>query len=161
MMTSVAIVCMSLFNGVALAAQPIIATNYGAKQHKRVLQVRYIGTITSSIIAVLIFCIGFFFPDLLIYSYINGPAPELLELARYALRIYFFAYLFMNFNIFFSGYFQILRGLLLSSVLVAVFPMIFGANSIWYAVPVTECITFLVAMVFLFLGKFKKQKETT
>ena len=154
-MSNVAVVCMSLFNGVTLAAQPIIATNHGADNHKRVLQVRHIGTITSSVIAVIIFCVGFFFPDLLIYSYVKGPTPEILELARYALRIYFFAYLFMNFNIFFSGYFQstlrpvaaitiqILRSLLLSSVLVSVLPMIFGADAIWYAVPITECITFL------------------
>ena len=170
-MSNVAVVCMSLFNGVTLAAQPIIATNHGADIHKRVLQVRHIGTITSSVIAVIIFCVGFFFPDLLIYSYVKGPTPEILELARYALRIYFFAYLFMNFNIFFSGYFQstlrpvaaitiqILRSLLLSSVLVSVLPMIFGADAIWYAVPITECITFFVAMAFLFFGRFQKTKE--
>ena len=170
-MSNVAVVCMSLFNGVTLAAQPIIATNHGADNHKRVLQVRHIGTITSSVIAVIIFCVGFFFPDLLIYSYVKDPTPEILELARYALRIYFFAYLFMNFNIFFSGYFQstlrpvasitiqILRSLLLSSVLVSVLPMIFGADAIWYAVPITECITFFVAMAFLFFGRFQKTKD--
>ena len=111
-------------------------------------------------------------PDLLIYSFVNSPSSEVLELARYALRVYFFAYLFMNFNIFFSGYFQstlrpvaaitiqILRSLLLSSILVSVLPMIFGADAIWYAVPITECVTFFVAIAFLFLGKFKKTKES-
>ena len=66
---------MSLFSGVVtLAAQPIIATNHGADNHKQVLQVRHIGTITSSVIAVIyFFCVGFFFPDLLIYSYVKGP----------------------------------------------------------------------------------------
>ncbi len=170
-LSSAAIVCMSLFNGVTLAAQPIVATNYGAGEAKRVAQVRSVGVITSSIIAVFIFCVGFFFPDLLTYSFVGNPAAEILQLAAYALRIYFFAYLFMNFNIFFSGYFQatafpaaaitvqILRSLLLSSILVAVFPAIFGANAIWYAVPVTECITFGVSMVFLFLAKLKNQKN--
>lgn len=79
----------------------------------------------------------------------------------------------MNFNIFFSGYFQstlrpvaaivvcLLRGLVLSSILVATFPLMFGTDAIWYAVPVAELLTFLVAMAFLYFHKIKKSKAFT
>lgn len=170
--SNISIVCMSLFNGVAQAAQPIMATNHGAGNHKRVLQVRHIGTIASSVIAILLFCFGFLFPNIFTISFVKGPSDEIIALAAHALRIYFFAYLLMNFNIFFSGYFQstlrptaaivvcLLRGLLLSSALVAIFPLMFGADSIWYAVPIAELLTFLVTMAFLFFGRFKKSKES-
>ena len=173
MIANISIVCMSLFNGVAQTAQPIIATNHGAGHHKRVLQVRHIGTITSSIIALVLFIFGFFFPNILTYSFMNHPSDEILALASSALRIYFFSYLFMNFNIFFSGYFQstlrpvaaivvcLLRGLVLSSILVATFPLMFGTDAIWYAVPVAELLTFLVAMAFLYFHKIKKSKAFT
>ncbi len=169
-MSNVAVVCMSLFNGVTLAAQPIIATNHGADNHKRVLQVRHIGTITSSVIAVIIFCVGFFFPDLLIYSYVKGPTPEILELARYALRIYFFAYLFMNFNIFFQWIFPIHIAACCCNhhpntpQFAAKFCIGLCSSNDIRSRCYLVCSTYhrmyylFVAMAFLFFGRFKKQK---
>ena len=100
-----AIVAMSLFNGVAQAAQPIIATNYGAGQMERVKVVRRIGAITAFCISIVIFLLGFLFPETAVNIFVH-PTPEILAMARVAIRIYFVAFFAMSLNVFYTAYFQ-------------------------------------------------------
>ncbi len=148
-------VVMSLANGVAQAAQPIIAVNYGAGLRKRVNEVRNLGFLCSAGIGSLVVFCGILAPSILTQIFVHAT-EEILALAVPAIRIYFVAFLFMNLNVFGSNYFQsvmkpqyamlisILRGLVLSCMMVLVLPLILNAFGIWLAMPMVEFTTALV-----------------
>lgn len=160
-----AIVAMSLFNGVSQGAQPIMATNYGAGQTDRVLSVRRLGAITTFAIGIIIFLLGFLFPEIAVQIFIE-PTPQIIEMARGALRIYFVAFIMMSLNIFYSTYFQsilkpkisliicLLRGVILCVILVLILPIFMGVTGIWLVMPITELIT-----VFITIGLVKSRKN--
>lgn len=155
-----AIIAMSLFNGVAQATQPIMAVNFGAKKIKRVLKIRKFGIIFTMSIGFILFLLGFLFPQIAISIFVE-PTQEILSLGITAIRIYFTAFLMMNLNILYITYFQsimqpqitlficLLRGLLLSTILVFLLPVIFGVTGIWIVMPLTELITLGVSLMFI------------
>lgn len=152
------IVAMSLFNGVSQASQPLIATNYGANQIKRVSLVSRLGTIVIIVIGCILFASGFFAPEFFISMFVE-PTKEITKLGISAIRIYFIAFLFMGYNIFSATYFQsivkpmysftisFLRGLIISGISVFLFPIIWGADSLWYVMPFTEIIVCFIAVL--------------
>ena len=159
-----AIVAMSLFNGVSQGAQPIIATNYGAGKIERVASVRRLGAITVFVIGLIIFAIGYLFPQVAVNIFVT-PTEAILTMADSAMKIYFLAFIAMSLNIFYSTYFQsvmapnlsmmicLLRGIIISLVLVFILPIFLGVNGIWWVIPITEAITLGVALVML---KYKR-----
>lgn len=152
------IVAMSLFNGVSQGAQPIMATNYGAQQPERVLEVRKLGAITALIIGIIIFILGFLFPEAAVKLFVK-PTPEITQMASSAIRIYFTAFILMSLNILYSTYFQsilkpnlsmiicLLRGIIISIVLVFILPAFMGVTGIWLVMPITEILTVMVSFM--------------
>lgn len=161
-----AIVAMSLFNGVSQGAQPIMAMNYGAKQIDRVVEVRKLGAMTVFSIGVIIFLLGFVFPEVAVTIFIE-PTPEVIDMARGAIKIYFTAFLMMSLNIFYSTYFQsvlmpkvsliicLLRGVILCMILVFLLPLFMGVTGIWLVMPITELITVIIATRLVKAGEKK------
>lgn len=159
-----AIVAMSLFNGVSQGAQPIMATNYGAKQMERVIEVRRLAVMTAMLIGGIIFALGALFPQIAVNAFVK-PTPEITQMASVAIRIYFTAFIVMSLNIVYSTYFQsvlkanlsmiicLLRGVIISIVLVLVLPQFWGVTGIWLVMPITELVT---AMIALALVKYTK-----
>lgn len=159
-LTNSFIVAISLFNGSAQAAQPIIAHNYGAGKIQRVKKVRNIGMSVMAVIALLLFAFVNLFPDLLIYAFVT-PSEAVKEMAAPAIRTYFICLLPVGCNIYFANYFQgigmaefsflisLLRGVILSVAFVYLLPVIFPAEIIWSSTPATEILTLLVAGVLL------------
>ena len=103
-----------------------------------------------------------------------NPTPEILALARVAIRIYFVAFFAMSLHVFYSSYFQsvlqanksfvvgILRGIIICGVLVFILPVFLGVNGIWLVMPITEIITLLVVMLFLKRAdKAQKNRQTS
>ena len=82
-----------------------------------------------------------------------------MALAPTAIRIYFVSFIGCSLNMFLSNYYQavvkpmqalticLLRGLILSVILVMILPAIFGASGVWFVMPVTEAITFAIALL--------------
>lgn len=78
------------------------------------------------------------------------PTPEVLEIAPTIFRCYGISFLLLPLNIFSTYYFQALmkpkvafvvsvaRGLVVSGVLIYLLPLVTGADSIWFAMPITE-----------------------
>jgi len=83
-----------------------------------------------------------------------------MEMSITAVRIYFLSFLPLGLNMLCSTYLQcvmrpanamlicLLRGFLLSSILVLVLPKIFGVEGIWAVMTVTETITLAAALFF-------------
>ncbi|MEA5084622.1 MAG: MATE family efflux transporter [Lachnospiraceae bacterium] len=135
------IVAMSLANGVAQAAQPIIATNFGAGNYRRVNLVCKTGVAVALGIGVLLCIIGEAIPNIITAAFVE-PTPEITSLSVMAIKIYFVSFIAMTVNIFFGSYFQstmspnysliicITRGLILSSALVLILPKLMGVIGI-------------------------------
>ena len=96
-------------------------------------------------------------------------SDSVLMIAPAALRKYFLCFIFVPFNVFAAYYLQAvkqvkesvtlsaLRGFLLSGLFLYLFPVVFGAQSIWYVMVCAECIVSFTAVVLL---NKKIQKET-
>ena len=99
------LVGLALFNGVAQAAQPIIATNFGAGLNTRVKKVLKYALITTTIIGVSLFAVVFLFTGQIIKVFVQANS-EILSVGIPALRLYLSAFCIMNINILISSYFQ-------------------------------------------------------
>lgn len=133
------------------SAQAIISVNYGAGKTDRVKTAFRYAAITAFIIGIICFLIGEAFPILLTRIYMK-PTPEVLEIAPAILRKYCIAFLFLVFNVYSTYYLQsvnrpaislvisLLRGIVVSAVLIYILPLALGANAMWYAIPLAELI---------------------
>ena len=152
------LVGLALFNGVAQAAQPIIATNFGAGLNTRVKKVLKYALITTTIIGVSLFAVVFLFTGQIIKVFVQANS-EILSVGILALRLYLSAFCIMNINILISSYFQsvgkekvaiyisIIRGFLLNIVLAFVLPSVLPATVLW-VVAVSELITLVCITVY-------------
>lgn len=85
------------------------------------------------------------------------PTPEILTISPAIIRTYFVSFLLLPFNIFSTYYFQAImkpkatfivsvsRGLIISGILIMLLPAVFGADSLWLAMPVTELLVTVYA----------------
>lgn len=148
------IVGISLFNGIAQASQPIIATNHGADEVKRVRNVLKYAMYTTIAIGIILFDIVFVFTKEVILVFVKVD-ESIINMGITPIRMYLSAFCIMNINILMCNYFQsigrekvsvsisIIRGFLLNIILVLIMPVVLGGNSLWLVVPLTEIITFL------------------
>lgn len=136
------------------SAQALISVNYGAGKPERIRQtVKYAG-ISAFVIGIVCCLIGMIIPIPLVRFYMS-TTPEIIKIAPAILRAYFLAFIFLVFNVFSTYYFQainkpmlamvvsLLRGVILSGILLIILPGIFGGSALWFAVPVAELIVFL------------------
>lgn len=147
-----ALVVSSVCNGIAQAAQPVWAANFGAGNQKRVLQTRRLGEISVGLAGLLFVAVGLLMPSVMVELFVE-PTPEIMAMAVPAVRIYFISFLGMGFNLLFSAYFQsvlkpgfallicLLRGLVLNGILVFILPVFFGVEGIWMTMVATEFVT--------------------
>lgn len=167
--SNTAIIVSSLSNGISQAAQPMLAVNYGAGKYDRIHQVKRLGLVLSFVTGTIFAVIGLCFPEFIVGLFVH-PSQEVQKLAPMAIQMYFISFILMVPNIFYSNYFQstlqpiyaliicVLRGLILSGVLVYILPIIFGIKGIWLTMIFVECITLAVIITFVF--REKRHKET-
>jgi len=157
-LTNSAYIVNAVANGIAQAAQPIIATNFGAKVQNRIDEVKAVGLRTALIAGGTFAAIGLLFPMAVVYIFIN-PTAAILELAPLAVRIYFIGFIAAALNIFFTTYFQatlqpskalticMLRGLVLSVAFAYILPPILDITGIWVSILLAEFITLGIALL--------------
>ena len=150
----------SLFTGVGQSIQPIIATNYGADKWERISKVRNMAFLTIIIMGTIFSLLGVLSPNRICSVFMNMN-DEMTAIAQKGVRIYFTAFLPMGINLLTSYYLQsilsvksslcisMLRNVFLSSAVIIVFPLIFGGNSLWMAMPTVEVSVLALSMVFL------------
>ena len=86
------------------------------------------------------------------------PTDEILKMAPSIIRTYSLSFLLLPLNIFSTYYFgailkpkiafmiSISRGLVISGILITILPTIFGNDSIWLTMPITEIPVMLYAI---------------
>ena len=145
---------------VGQAAQPIISANFGAGQHQRIKQtLRYAIFASLSFAAVwTVFCMSF--PTQIVGALMKAT-PEVLAISPTIVRLYSLSFILLPLNVFSTYYFQslmkpnaafcisIARGAVISGALILILPLIFNANGVWLAMPLTEAIVCFGTVYFM------------
>ena len=135
--------------GTGQAAQPILSQNYGAGKMDRIGVCLKYSVYTSAVMGLA--CTGVLLaaPNVFVRLFMN-PTPAVLKIAPDILRIYGISYRMLPFNILATYYFQSVmkantaailsvgRGVVISGILILLLPAVFGADSIWYSMIITE-----------------------
>lgn len=135
--------------GAGQAAQPIISQNLGAGQHDRIQECLKYGLYTCAGMGVFWTAVTLLVPNFFV-NFFMTPTSAVLEIAPGIIRDYGISYILLPFNLFATYYFQAMmkanismiaslaRGAVISGGLILLLPVIAGADSIWYAMLITE-----------------------
>ena len=116
---------------------------------ERIKETRKYSLWTVAVFGVLWTAAVFLFPNAFVKVFMS-PTDSVLQIAPGIMQIYGLAYLLLPLNIFATYYFQsvmqpktaliisMARGMVLCGVLVFVLPALFGAELLWWVMPVTE-----------------------
>lgn len=101
------------------------------------------------------------------------PTEEVLQIAPAIIQTYGLSFLLLPLNIFSTYYFQavmkpkaafivsISRGLVISGILILLLPVIAGADSIWFAMPLTELLVavYVVCMIVRYTKQLSDERK--
>ena len=147
--TQITAFAQCLAYGAGQAAQPIISQNYGAGQYSRIKECLKYGLYTSAVMGLCWAGVMLLVPNLFVHFFMT-PTLSVLEIAPGILRAYGISYALLPFNLFATYYFQammrantamiasVARGAVVSGGLIILLPVLLGADSIWYAMLITE-----------------------
>lgn len=136
------------------ASQPIISVNFGANQGQRIKELLRYAIITAIVFGFIWTLLCFTIPNQFV-SIFMSPTDNILLIAPSIIRRYSLSFLLLPINIFSTYYFQailkpktsfivsIFRGMIISGILIMLLPSFFSAQSLWYAMPITELIVCL------------------
>ena len=148
------------------ASQPIISVNYGAGEKQRIGEILKYALGTAAVFGVVWTLAAELIPNGFVRIFMT-PTESILNIAPGIIRRYGISFLLLPFNIFSTYYFQAMmkpstafvvsvgRGAVLSGVLIYLLPILAGADSIWFAMPITE----LVMAVFVAVMMQRYQKR--
>lgn len=146
---------------VGQAAQPIISTNFGAKRYTRIKEVLKYALYSVAFFSFFWVALSFCCPNLYIRIFMK-PTAHILSIAPQIIRIYALSFLLLPLNIFATYYFQaiirpklafivsVLRGVVVSGLLIWLLPKFLGGGALWYAMPVTELLVAVVVTLFIY-----------
>ena len=141
---------------VGQAAQPIISTNFGAGNAGRIRTALFLALGTSMAFAAFWTGLSELAPGLYIRIFMR-PTQAILAIAPTIIRRYSLSFVLLPVNIFSTYYFpsilrpkdafivSVARGLVVSGILIFALPAVSAPESIWFAMPLTELITFAYA----------------
>jgi len=168
MLSTVTALFISIFSGIGQAAQPVVSVNYGANQKERYQIVGKLGLKVAFISGLVCFGICALFPSQMVSLFMK-VTPGVAEIAPYIIRVYAISYLPMAISLFITAYLQsvgransatlvsMLRGIILSAILLYVLPLLMGGSGIWWAVTIAESGAAVVGIAYM-MPEFKKAK---
>lgn len=145
----VTVLAQCIAYGTGQAAQPIISQNYGAGQYARIRECTKYSLYSAVAMGLFWMIVMLAFPNTLMNFFMDAT-PEVAKIGPRILRIYGLSYLLLPVNIFATYYFQAMmkpdramnislaRGAVISGVMIMLMPALFGPDSIWFAMLITE-----------------------
>ena len=152
---------------VGQASQPIFSGNFGAKQYGRIRECLKYAIYTAIGFGVFWTIISLSAPNMFVNIFMN-PTQAVLDIAPTIIRTYSLSFLILPFNVFSTYYFQSLmksktsfaislaRGCIISGACIMLLPVIFDADALWLAMPITELVI-MVGIIILMLIESKKR----
>ncbi len=157
------LILMPVF-GIVQGMQPIIGSNYGARQIKRVKAVTILAIKTATVFCFLAFSVVFIFPKQLVGIFTSDY--DLLTYSVRTLRIFILVFPLVGFNSVAGGFFQalgrakpalfiaLLRQIIVLIPLMLILPLFLGLDGLYYSFPIAD-ITTVTITFFIFLYNYK------
>lgn len=145
---------------VGQASQPIFSSNFGAGNKDRIRRTLRCALGTTAFFGVVWVALCLTIPNQFIRIFMT-PTQEVLQIAPTIIRCYGLSFLLLPFNIFSTYYFQAImkpayaftvsvsRGLIISGILIFLLPAAAGANTLWFAMPLTELLVAVYVAVMI------------
>lgn len=158
---NIAIVEISIFNGLSQGMQPLLSTACGANDKAGAKKIYHYGLVTAVMLAAATYVFIYFFAEPAASIFDRDDNVRLVQMAADGLRLYFLGFIFAGFNVVTAMFFSatdrpkpafiisILRGVVLIVLCAIVLSNVFGLNGVWMAFAVTEALTMLVALAFV------------
>ena len=144
---------------------PLISTNYGAGKFTRIKNFLKTGIIFTVSNGIFIFLLISFFGNTLTSLFIKDTSSAAFIMALEFMSIVKWAFFLSGVNMVFSSYFTAmlrpkesaiiatLRSLILPCTMLLILPVYFGKTGIYSAVPLSELLTFAIAVTLFMLSK--------
>lgn len=168
--TKINIIFTSVIIGIVQGSQPIFGYNYGAKKFSRVRETARLLLKTASIISFISFCAFQIFPKQIIMIF--GDGDELyFKFAIRFMRIFLFTVFLNGIQISISTFFPAIgkakEGALLALSkqifillpLMLILPNFFGLDGVIFATPISDILTFILAVIFMTIEMKKMPHE--
>ena len=156
---NLSIVAMSICNGLAQGAQPLISESHGRGDRQQVKMFLRWGIMAALVAEVIMIAAAWGWTDGWIAIFNSEHNVALLSYAHAGLRLYFLGFLFAGINIMLVAYFSavdrprpaivgsITRGAIAIVICAIVFASLFGLNGVWLSFLGSEVITFVIILV--------------
>lgn len=157
--SSVAILFLMPIFGINQGLQPILGYNYGAGQFSRVREALAYGVKLASVIVILGFLVVQLFPAAIIRLFINDP--DLIRVGTFGIRVFLSMLPLLGFQIVATNYFQsvgkaklaifgsMLRQVIILLPLYLILPRLFGLPGVWFASPIADFLSFVIALLMI------------
>ncbi len=151
---------VAIFFGFVSGIAPVISYNYGAENRENIHKTYKISMNIILVFSVAMIAIALLTDDFWVWIFASKDAV-LYDLMLHGFRIIAISILFSGVSIFASGFFtalnngpisatiSMLRTFILEAGALIVLPMYFGLEGVWWALPVAEFISVIVAIVFI------------
>lgn len=151
---------------VGQAAQPIISINFGAQNGNRIREVLKYSLYAAGCFSAVWLFLTLSFPNGFVRIFMK-PTKEVLEIAPNIIRSYCISFLLLPLNIFSTYYFQsllkpaasfcisVLRGMVISGLLIYLLPVVCSPAALWFAMPLTELV--VAAGVVMLMIRYTRQ----
>ena len=164
--------------GLTQGMQPIVGYNYGARKYDRVMRTLWMTVGWAVGITTFGFLVCELFPYQVVRMFVSedgtGDATKLIEASARGLRLLVMMLPIVGFNIVAGNFFQhigkpkraiilsVSRQLLFIVPLLFVLPPVLGGDGVWYAIPIADFASTVLAAVLLFmqLRKFKQNPSS-
>ena len=155
--------------GVNQGMQPIAGYNYGAQNYDRLMRVLKLAMIAGTCITTSGFLVAEFIPHICVSLFTSDT--ELTELSVNGLRIMMAAMPIVGYQMVVTNFFQSIgkakisiflslsRQLLFLVPLLAVMPLFFGVSGVWVAMPISDSLSALLALIMMvrYMKIFKRE----
>ena len=154
--------------GLNQGMQPIAGYNFGAQLYDRVTQVLKKTIIYATVVTTVGFVVCMFFPHLVVSIFTTDA--ELVEISAYGLRIVVMFFPIIGFQMVTSNFFQsigmagkaiflsLTRQLLILIPCLLILPRFFGADGVWYSMPVSDLLASVIA-AFMLVSQFREFRK--
>lgn len=161
-------VFVAIFFGFSSGISPVISYNFGAKNHENIKKVFRISMVITLAISAGMSALAIITDDFWVWIFASHD-EALSELMLEGFRIIIVSVLFTGINVFASGFFtalnngkisaliSVLRTFVLEAGALILLPKLFGLSGVWWALPVAEGLSLIVAVAMLvkFRGVYK------
>lgn len=147
---------ISIFSGIGQAVQPIASENFGAGKLDRCRTAEKLGMKNTVLFGLLFTAVGIAFP-VEVAGFFVKMTPAVEEVTPYIMRVFSLSYIPQALSVFYVYYLQsvlrpkmasvisLLRGVILNSAFLLLFPLFAGGEGVWWAFFAAEFVTFMFA----------------